>query len=191
MIATAENFGGCAVAERVTTKITPRPTKPVKGRGGHGTHHPRGMTDAQAEADVHPSDVRLCELAIQAESGNVQAVMADLRAIFAERLSGQPAYGYPRQRPYCRHDRERPADPRDLSLIEIGLCLRTANALEVPRECGAGKDRWSFPGVIEAGRLCHWSADELRQLPAIGPKGIDELRRCLGAVGLRLRGDDV
>lgn len=122
----------------------------------------------------HPDTRFVEELLIHAEAGNVGAVMGKLLARSHGPVSTR------------RGRRERPCDPRDLALPELGLPQRIVNALESASWLWL-KDDDKLPIIPSAGALCRWSAADLRKISDVGPTAVKEIQAALTTVGLSLR----
>ena len=131
-----------------------------------------------AQSPFEASHRRLFELATLAKEGKFQAALDGLIEIADRELEGIDSIR-----------RHRPRDARDLTLAELGLSGCTIDLLQRPQAVGTGLDRWTWPGVGYAGELLNWSVAEVGSLDGSGPKAVDEVRRALAKVRLRLRGD--
>ena len=134
------------------------------------------MNDFGTVDAPHADTVFVEQLRILAEQGNTAAVM--------KKLLRRPAPGV-----YTSAiTRHRPQDPRDRSLVDLGLNERTTNILE-DEGWVWGYDDDSCPRAPTIGLLCRWSSEELLDVKGVGESIIVQIRRQLATMKMKLRGD--
>lgn len=117
----------------------------------------------------------LLSLASLARNGNREAALAGLLRVGERELAGCEKIA-----------RDAPRDPRDLSLVEIGISERTSGYLSTPT---IRVDGLPWNGAITSGDLLKWSCRDLLAIRGFGIAALNETRRCLASVRLYLRGD--
>lgn len=128
--------------------------------------------------------MRLGELAYH---GEVSAAVGAL--IEWGRVNRQLIASNSRQRELSRFTRDRPIDPRDWSLTEIGLDAATVGQVERAFLAAAGRGLGRGIDGLTAGELCKWSADELVDEFGIDEAAVRQLKLALRKAKLRLRLD--
>lgn len=114
--------------------------------------------------------------------GDTTAMLALIRA--ARKAAGPRPRNKARQKESSGPTRTRPLDRRDWWLIELDMPDAAKSSVERALHA-AGICRNE---LLTAGDLCKWSAADLREMGAT-PTAVEELRRALAAIKLRLRGE--
>lgn len=116
------------------------------------------------------------------EVGDTTAMRAMIRA--RREASGPRPRNKSRQKVSAGPTRVKPLDRRDWWLIELDTPDAAKSSIErALHAAGAHRE-----GLLTAGEICKWSAADLREMGATST-AVEELRRALATIKLRLRGE--
>ena len=155
----------------------------------------KGRTETGVTSERSEAEIILGELIELHMAGQVGTVQDRLGEISREHWDGKDYVP-------TRVLREQPTDACLIlvtELEEFGLGHRESNTLaqwlvSTARQTGRGEAGME---CLQLDYLCHFSADDLREIPLFGPAAVESLRVALDAVGrscrprrlVRLRGD--